>query len=179
MFEKPKNEERLDICKSLMPLLGNLLQEIRMTENKTTKEGSDRLYTVREVTEYYMQSFEKLHDRLMEQETEGMSRLVQDMIHYIHKNYEQELSLDVLGEIFQMNGVYLGQIFKKEVGVTFLKYLTNVRMEEAKRLLTEENCTVAKTARKVGYYTSQYFARVFARTVGMKPQEYKKWKEEE
>lgn len=179
LFEKPKNEERLDICKSLMPLLGNLLQEIRMTENKTTKEGSDRLYTVREVTEYYMQSFEKLHDRLMEQETEGMSRLVQDMIHYIHKNYEQELSLDVLGEIFQMNGVYLGQIFKKEVGVTFLKYLTNVRMEEAKRLLTEENCTVAKTARKVGYYTSQYFARVFARTVGMKPQEYKKWKEEE
>ena len=63
--------------------------------------------------------------------------------------------------------------------ITFLKYLTNVRMEEAKRLLTEENCTVAKTARKVGYYTSQYFARVFARTVGMKPQEYKKWKEEE
>ena len=48
---------------------------------------------------------------------------------------------------FHMNGVYLGQIFKKETGQTFLKYLTNVRISEAKRLLREENSTVAETAR--------------------------------
>lgn len=94
------------------------------------------------------------------------------------KNYPQELSLELLGEKFHMNGVYLGQIFKKETGQTFLKYLTNVRISEAKRLLREENSTVAETAQMVGYRTSQYFSQIFMRNVGMKPQEYKKQRKE-
>ncbi len=179
LFLKPGEEERLDIIKSLMPLLNSILSEICAAEHITERMEAEKLYTVQAVMEYYMQSFAKIHEKLIKQETQGMSRLVQDLIRYIHKNYEQELSLDMLGEVFGMNGVYLGQIFKKEVGVTFLKYLTNVRMEEAKRLLAEEHCTVSKTAKRVGYITSQYFAKVFARTVGMKPQEYRKWKEEE
>ena len=100
------------------------------------------------------------------------------MIDYIEKNYPQELSLELLGEKFHMNGVYLGQIFKKETGQTFLKYLTNVRISEAKRLLWEENSTVAETAQMVGYRTSQYFSQIFMRNVGKKPQEYKKQRKE-
>ena len=57
-----------------------------------------------------------------------------------------------------MNGVYLGQIFKRN-GQTFLKYLTNVRISEAKSLLWEENSTVAETAQMVGYRTLSISAR--------------------
>ncbi|MCI9377055.1 MAG: response regulator [Eubacterium sp.] len=179
LFLRPGEDGRLDIIKSLMPLLNSLLREICAAEHITEGINGEKLYTMQEVMAYYMHSFAKVHEKLMQQETDGFSRVVQDMIHYIHKNYKQELSLDMLGGEFGMNGVYLGQIFKKEVGITFLKYLTNVRMEEAKRLLAEENCTVSKTAKQVGYFTSQYFAKVFARTVGMKPQEYRKWMEDE
>ena len=73
-----------------------------------------------------------------------------------------------------MNGVYLGQIFKKEVGLTVLKYQTMLRIEEAKRLLREETCTVSETARLVGYQTSQYFSQIFARKTGQKPQDYRR-----
>lgn len=179
MFQNRKPEERLDICKSLLPLLNNLLREISTAECVTGWEEGKKLYEVNEVMEYYKESFLQMHEKIMQQKTEGYSKLVQEMIHYIRANYEQDLSLDMLGEVFQMNGVYLGQIFKKEVGVTFLKYVTSVRIEEAKRLLSEGNSTVSKTAKQVGYYTSQYFAKVFFKTVGMTPQEYKKCREEE
>ena len=96
------------------------------------------------------------------------------MIDYIEKNYPQELSLELLGEKFHMNGVYLGQIFKKETGQTFLKYLTNVRISEAKRLLREENSTVAETAQMVGYRTSQYFSQIFKKYTKLSPKDYVK-----
>lgn len=179
LFLKREPEERLDICKSLMPLLNHLLCEISTAECIARQEKKKKLYDAEEVMEYYKNSFLELREQIAKQKTEGYSRLVQDMIHYIRANYEQDLSLDVLGEVFQMNGVYLGQMFKKEVGVTFLKYLTGVRIEEAKRLLSDSGSSVSDTARQVGYYTSQYFAKVFSRTVGMTPQEFKKCREEE
>lgn len=177
LFESLCYEERLEACRSLMPLLNNLIREICENENIRENGGDQQLYTMEEIVCYYEESFLWLHERVMETEEMDYSKSVIDMIHYIRKNYRQELSLETLGEEFQMNGVYLGQMFKKKTGITFLKYLTNVRIEEAKRLLREENCTVSETAEQVGYRTSQYFSQIFTRTVGMKPQEYKKWKE--
>ena len=177
LFESLCYEERLEACRSLMHLLNNLIREICKTENIHEKQENQKLYTMEEIVHYYEDCFTWLHEKVMETEEMGCSRPVADMIRYIRKKYRQELSLEILGEEFQMNGVYLGQMFKKETGITFLKYLTNVRIEEAKRLLREENCTVSETAERVGYRTSQYFSQIFTRTVGMKPQEYKKWKE--
>ena len=128
--------------------------------------------------QYYCRNFSYIQQKCARKARLGYSRTVLDMIDYIEKNYPQELSLELLCEKFHMNGVYLGQIFKKETGQTFLKYLTNVRISEAKRLLREENSTVAETAQMVGYRTSQYFSQIFMRNVGMKPQEYKKQREE-
>lgn len=177
LFEALCYESRLDACRSLMPLLNNLLREICESENIKEADPGKKLYTMNEVVRYYEENFVWLQGRITETDDMDYSKPVADIIHYIRKNYRQELSLETLGEEFQMNGVYLGQMFKKETGITFLKYLTNVRIEEAKRLLRKENCTVSETAKQVGYRTSQYFSQIFTRTVGMKPQEYKKWKE--
>lgn len=179
LFDNLRIGEKLEAYKSLMPLLNGLLGEIRTSENIGSMRKEEKLYTMEEIAAYYEENFASLHEQICSMEAAGYSRLVQDVIHYIRKNYKQELSLELLGEEFQMNGVYLGQIFRKETGITFLKYLTGVRIEEAKRLLTEENCTVTETAVQVGYRTSQYFSKVFVKTVGMTPQEYRKWKKKE
>ncbi|MDO4471113.1 MAG: helix-turn-helix transcriptional regulator, partial [Bacillota bacterium] len=66
----------------------------------------------------------------------------------------------------------------KETGTTFLKYLTALRIEEAKRLLSQGDKNVSEVAEMVGYKTSQYFSQIFIKNVGMKPQEYKKWRKD-
>ena len=76
-----------------------------------------------------------------------------------------------------MNGSYLGRVFRKETGNTVLKYVTNLRIEKAKYLLRSRNYTVSETAYRVGYQTSQYFSQIFMKTVGVSPQEYKRWEE--
>lgn len=170
-------QDKIEACKFLMTLLNNLIREVEEKENVSKGMTEERAYKIQDVIQYYEKCFSNLHEQVA-WENKNYSKLVSDMIHYIRKNYKKELSLDLLGEEFQMNGVYLGQVFKKEVGVTFLKYLTGLRMEEAKRLLREKNCTVSETAHLVGYQTSQYFSQIFSKNVGMKPQEYKRWKEE-
>ena len=47
----------------------------------------------------------------------------------------EEISLNLLADVFHLNPQYIGQLFKNEIGVNFLSYLTNIRMERAKKLL--------------------------------------------
>lgn len=171
-------EQRLESCRELMQLLEQLLRETEEKEGMSRGESGEGLYTMEEVKGYYEACFSHLYQCIHEKIRGRYSRTVLEMMRYIRKHYSQDLSLERMGEIFHMNGVYLGQMFKKEVGVTFLKYVTNLRMEEAKRILREENSTVTEAAKQVGYHTSQYFSQIFTKNVGMSPQEYKKWNEE-
>ena len=128
---------------------------------------------MQEVMAYYMHSFAKVHEKLMQQETDGFSRVVQDMIHYIHKNYKQELSLDMLGGEFGMNGVYLGQIFKKEVGIPLTEYVNRNRIEYSKTLLSDTDLAIKSIAIYSGIPDIQYFTRMFKRITGMTPKAYR------
>lgn len=177
LFLDLRKEEQPDTCKSLILFLNGLLGELLEQEHLEKIGGEKRRYTIEEIGAYYEENFKRIHDLVWDEST--YSDLIQEVIRYIRKNYEKELSLDMLGSAFGMNGVYLGQIFRKEVGTTFLKYLTEVRMEEAKRLLKEENISVSETAKRVGYRTSQYFCKVFGKAAGMSPWEFKRWKEKD
>lgn len=177
-------DRQMEALRSLLPQMNNLLLEQKRKagmeppmEKRTEKQiKTEKNYCVSmdELIGYYREAFETLHQYISKKENEKYSRIVAGVVSYIRKNFEKELSLELLGEEFHMNGVYLGQIFKKEVGLTVLKYQTMLRIEEAKRLLREENCTVSETARLVGYQTSQYFSQIFARKTGQKPQDYRR-----
>ena len=83
---------------------------------------------------------------------------------------------DSIANIHDYNeAVRKGQIFKKETGETFLKYLTNYRIQEAKRLLEDNKLSITEISELVGYRTSQYFSQIFIKSVGMRPQEYRRW----
>lgn len=100
---------------------------------------------------------------------------VRQIISFIQDHFREELTLDYIGAKFQMNGVYLGQLFKKEVGTTFLKFLTDYRISQAKIMLEDGQYQVAEVAERVGYKTSQYFSQIFYKYMSMTPQDYKKW----
>ena len=68
---------------------------------------------------------------------------------YIRKNYKKELSLDVMGDVFHMNGVYLGQVLKKEVGMTFLKISDNVQDGCCEGIIGERTVQCVRSGRTV------------------------------
>lgn len=175
VFLKIKSLKNLGAYKSLVILFNDLLWTIWEREHLEGTGRKEKRYTIEEIEAYYEENFQRAHELVCKES--AYSGLTQEVIRYIRKNYENEISLETLGQAFQMNGVYLGQIFRKETGTTFLKYLTEVRMKEAKRLLKEENISVLEVAERVGYSTSQYFCKVFGKATGMTPWEYRRWKE--
>ncbi|MDF2513227.1 MAG: putative response regulatory protein [Herbinix sp.] len=168
---------KLGAFRELLDLLENLLQELEEKEGISRRILAGEMFKIHDIKQYYMECFSDLYVQIHDRESKKYSKLVVELMRYIRKNYRQEISLEILGEQFQMNGVYLGQIFRNEVGITFLKYLTNYRVEEAKRLLQKGNMNVSEVAEHVGYKTSQYFSQIFVKAVGITPQEYKKWSE--
>lgn len=129
--------------------------------------------TAEEIRDHYRSAFLKVFEMVRQKNTAAYSKAVREVLSYVHEHYGEEITLETAGSLCGLNGVYLGQLFKKEVGVSLTKYLTNYRCEQAKRMLSEGGYTVSQISELVGYQTSQYFSQTFRKVTGMTPQEYK------
>lgn len=97
------------------------------------------------------------------------------MVDYLRTNYRIEITLSRLAEQLGFSSEYLTKIFKKHNGDTPIKYITKLRIDEAKQLLVNEpSMEVKKIGEYVGYPDSFYFSRVFKSSTGEYPSEYRK-----
>ena len=71
---------------------------------------------------------------------------------------------------------YLSALFKRNTGQNYIKYLTDVRMDGAYKLLTGTDMKTYEIAEAVGYHTVRWFVESFKKKFGMSPLEYKKKK---
>lgn len=104
----------------------------------------------------------------------SMHPVVDEILSYVEENYDQDISLKTLAIHYNLSPTYLGQIFKSETGELFTDYLCNIRIENAKVLLTTTNLKSGDVARKVGFNNPNYFANVFKKMVGVYPTRYRK-----
>ncbi|MGL4875361.1 MAG: response regulator [Clostridium sp.] len=101
--------------------------------------------------------------------TAKYSPVVQQIVSYVNDKYYEELSLKVLSNKYNINSSYLGQLFIKEVGMSFSDYLNGVKNEKAKELLLETNMKINDIAKKVGFVDTSYFYRKFKKYYGVSP----------
>lgn len=92
----------------------------------------------------------------------------------IQQNYhDSAFSLTELLSLLNVSKSYFSSAFKAQTGQTFTEYLTAVRMEKAKLLLTTSNLRSQEIAERVGFTDPHYFSVAFKRTVGQTPREFK------
>lgn len=101
-------------------------------------------------------------------------RTITGITKYLQEHLDEDLSLSVLAEEFHLNPQYISQLFKNEIGVNFLTYLTNIRMEKAKKLLLSTSLSVAEVAEKSGYGDYRVFSKVFKKSEGITPSQYRR-----
>ena len=106
-------------------------------------------------------------------ETERMNQVVEKIRTYIRENYMNEISMQDAARQFNYSDAYFCKLFKQCFDQNFTSYLTNFRINEAKRLLKDKNISIKDAGMKVGYYDSNYFAKVFKRVTSMIPSEYR------
>ena len=106
-------------------------------------------------------------------ETERMNQVAEKIRTYIRENYMNEISMQDAARQFNYSDANFCKLFKQCFDQNFTSYLTNFRINEAKRLLKDKNISIKDAGMKVGYYDSNYFAKVFKRVTGMIPSEYR------
>lgn len=93
---------------------------------------------------------------------------------YINKNYKNEsLSIKDISEHVFLSSSYICTIFKSETGKTLNQYITEFRIEKAKKLLMDSRYKITDISAKVGYNDGNYFGKSFKKLVGMSPSEYR------
>lgn len=97
---------------------------------------------------------------------------IKDLVQYIQEHYHEDISLNELAELVKMSPVYLSTLFKEELGISYVKYLTDIRLQKAKKLLAD-GYLVTEVSEMVGYHNYRYFCDLFKRSTGMTPNEYK------
>lgn len=105
-------------------------------------------------------------------QTGSNHRTVLQILDYIGEHYNQNIGLNELAEMVGMNPAYLSVLFKKEVKKSYIKYLTDLRMDRAEKFLLQGK-KVTDVSCLVGYNNYRYFCDVFKKHRGMTPYEYK------
>ena len=130
--------------------------------------------SMEELTAYIRNLLEKAME-LRDQESVNRSKTVlKRALEYIEENYVQEtLSLNTVAGEVGVSANYFSAIFSQEMEVTFIEYVTQKRMEKAKKLLRQTEKASRDIAQEVGYKDPHYFSFVFKKTQGCTPREYR------
>lgn len=100
------------------------------------------------------------------------SKLIRAARDYIFAHINEPVTTDALASALGMNRTYLCNLFAREMGVTVNRYITDVKMEEAKRLMRVTRKSISEIAECLGYSSQSYFQKVFKKCVGVTPGEY-------
>lgn len=100
-------------------------------------------------------------------------QFAQVMMRYIQEHYTCDISMQDLAHMTGYSEAYFSKLFKQCFNQNFIAYLTQYRVQEAKKLLEQPMVNVKEVGRAVGYADSNYFAKVFKRITGQSPTEYR------
>lgn len=108
------------------------------------------------------------------QKTDSIVHSQKDIIKdYIDRNYKKDISAKDVAGILGYSDVYFSKVFKQLFDDNFINYLTKIRIDRAKVLLKDISFNIKEVGKSVGYADSNYFTKVFKRSIGMSPSEYR------
>lgn len=110
---------------------------------------------------------------IMNKRTERSMSVVETAKEYIRNNFSRNISLEDASMAVNISPYYFSRIFKEETGENFIDYLTELRIEKAKDLLSNSTYSVKEICSMVGYSDPNYFSRSFKKNVGVTPTEFK------
>ncbi|MCM1991740.1 helix-turn-helix domain-containing protein [Oceanirhabdus seepicola] len=109
----------------------------------------------------------------------GITKLhpaIQKALKIINKNLNENLNLNEISSKVHLHPNYFSSLFKKEMGITFQKYILKLRIQEAKRLLDYSDYSILDIALYLGFKNQSHFTSIFKTYEGCTPKAYKKKK---
>jgi len=149
-------------------------QEFDIPVRLVTEEQVETLSDIRT-------SFQALQKKLEEQNFRSIHRLdeidaarrMEDMVSYVDMYYMEDLSLEKLSNVFFLSREHISRKYKQETGMTLSKYITELRISQAKSWLKQKDKSIYSISTMLGYQDEIYFSKLFKKVVGMTPFEFR------
>ncbi len=131
--------------------------------------GINKSTSLQYLNGYTKYTLVSISDELFQTRPDSMMKKILD---YIYRNYQSDIKISTLAEVFRYNSSYLGKMFRKYTGKSFNSYLEEIRIEKAKYYL-EKGHKISNVAEMVGYKDINYFYCKFKQNTGCSPTTYK------
>ena len=163
-----------------------VLSDVLIESQKQVERGSlvsfqemAKCQSIEAVQAYGESVLSDISKHLTADQTGSKHRVILELLTYLDEHYDQDIGLSELADRAGMSTAYLSVLFKTEVGTSYVKYLTDLRIKKAKKLL-QDGYKVNEVSEMVGYNNYRYFCDIFKKHEGMTPNEYKGnvWKAE-
>jgi two-component system response regulator YesN len=133
-----------------------------------------RLENIEDLCLWLLKITQKFVDCVDEGDDIKNLQVIQKAAEYMKNNFTEKLTIDDISQAVYLSPCYLSKIFKQELGCTIMEFLTKVRIEEAKKLLKNPRYNIMQVANEIGFEDPSYFTKVFKRSEGVTPSQYKR-----
>ena len=162
---------------SVITMLDIQLPFIRQETVVSGHHPYDRIRDVRFFTDlvnYSKELLQRIYDFYLDKNPVDSTNLIENAKRVIESNFAGDISLEQVARHVHLSPAYLSELFKKQTGMSFIDYKTIVRIENAKKLLSDPTATISEVSVKVGYSDPKYFSKLFKKITGKTVYEFKK-----
>jgi two-component system response regulator YesN len=131
-----------------------------------------RLNTLVEIIDWLSGLEERICSYIHRKDETKNHRLIIKAKKYILEHYPEEFGLNEVASAINISPGYLSTIFRQYTGMCFSDYVTEVRIDQAKKLLRESDYKIYEISEMLGYQNAYYFSKVFKKITGMSPSEF-------
>jgi len=141
-----------------------------------TESPYKKLQTCMTANDYSLFFEDFLHQSLsmIREKKVGQEPLKDAILAYMHRHYQEDISLESVAEKFNLSSGYLSIFFKEKTQTNFLYYLNELRINKAKELLLQTNIKVQDVGEQVGFQNANSFIRLFKKFTGIPPGEFRR-----
>ena len=171
----PYKYEYMD--RNLLEMVGIFARYCREVNIKSEVENiQDSFLNTDRFGDFLIPFREMVSDVINRQALEAKNRnenLAKEVCDYIDMHLAEDISINSIAQRLAVSEGHLSRLFKKVTGKSVVEYITEKRMEEAKRLLVETSMNIEKISNLSGYRTPHYFGQKFKETYGYTPTQYR------
>lgn len=132
-------------------------------------EGAER----RELRELAIVQLTRSVEAIREWQADRVRGILRDARQYIDEHFRESVTLETVAARVDLSPYYFSKLFKEQNGTTFIDYLTEVRVRRGKELLKKTRLSLKEICFEAGYRDPNYFSRVFKKSTGRSPSEYR------
>ena len=174
LLEKPDQERFSRITKQLLKWgMNSDLKQIEEAYFQTKVLAEEQYKGFVSMLETFANHLSLIGNSILVSETKVEPDSVQKARNFIRKNYDRPISLDEAAKAVNTSVRYFCKVFKNYTGITFVEYLTRLRIEKSKALLMNPHRRISEVAFEVGFESLTQFNRSFKKHAGMTPTDFR------